>query len=133
MGASIGRSMAGGRRRTDGPPIMTDWIVVRNILPGYLPGFLKSPYRTGGSDSARYRYTSLNDPACPSGSPIRDNYRAGSGRLDWRRARCPGAVRAAEGIGMVVLSLWRTLAIHASPTSQRTAPGTRMYEQLSKK
>jgi hypothetical protein len=35
---------------------MTDWTVIRNIIRAYLPGFMKSPYRTGGTDSARYCY-----------------------------------------------------------------------------
>jgi SAM-dependent methyltransferase len=35
---------------------MTDRIVVRNIIRAYLPQFLKSPYRTGGTDSAGYCY-----------------------------------------------------------------------------
>ena len=35
---------------------MTDWTVIRNIIRGYLPPFMKSPYRTGGTNSARYCY-----------------------------------------------------------------------------
>jgi hypothetical protein len=31
--------------------------VLRNILRAYLPAFMKSPYRTGGTDSARYCYS----------------------------------------------------------------------------
>ena len=35
---------------------MIDWTVTRNILRACLPRFLKSAYRTGGTDSARYCY-----------------------------------------------------------------------------
>src|SRR5690349_3534046 len=36
---------------------MIDLTVTRNILRAYLPSFLKSAYKTGGTDSARYCYT----------------------------------------------------------------------------